>query len=133
MKIESRPGGKDIEAWQLARELTQKVYRLTKKSGFTKDYGLKRQIQDAAGSSMHNIAEGFDSETNAEFIRFLRYAKRSCTEVRSELYVALDEVYISPNEFKDVYEKARQTRAAIRGFINYLKKYEERKPNNREP
>ena len=103
MKIESRPGGKDIEAWQLARELTRKVYRLTKKPGFTKDYGLKRQIQDAAGSSMHNIAEGFDSETNAEFIRFLRYAKRSCTEVQSELYVALDEEYISPNKFKDVY------------------------------
>ena len=82
------------------------------------DYGLKRQIQDAAGSSMHNIAEGFDSETNAEFIRFLRYAKRSCTEVRSELYVALDEEYISPNEFKDVYEQARRTHAAVRGFIN---------------
>jgi len=82
---------------------------------------------------MHNIAEGFDSETNAEFIRFLRYAKRSCTEVRSELYVALDEEYISPNEFKDVYEQARRTRAAIRGFINYLKKYEKRKPTNREP
>jgi hypothetical protein len=42
MKIESRPGGKDIEAWQLARELTRKVYRLTKKPGFAKDYGLKR-------------------------------------------------------------------------------------------
>ena len=81
---------------------------------------------------MHNIAEGFDSETNAEFIRFLRYAKRSCTEVRSELYVALDEEYISPNEFEDVYERARRTRAAIRGFINYLKKYKERKPTNRE-
>ena len=69
---------------------------------------------------MHNIAEGFDSESNAEFIRFLRYAKRSCTEVQSELYVALDEEYISPNEFKDVYEQAGRTRAAIRGFINYL-------------
>jgi len=130
MKIERF---EDIEAWQLARELTQKVYRLTKKNEFAKDYGLKRQIQDAAGSSMHNIAEGFDSETNAEFIRFLRYAKRSCTEVQSELYVALDETYISPKEFKDVYEQARRTRAAIRGFINYLKKYEERKPTNREP
>ena len=71
----------DIEAWQLARELTRKVYRLTKKPRFEKDYGLKRQIQEAAGSAMHNIAEGFDSETNPEFIRFLRYAKRSCTEV----------------------------------------------------
>jgi len=115
MKIERF---EDIEAWQLARELTRKVYRLTKKLGFTKDHGLKRQIQDAAGSSMHNIAEGFDSETNAEFIRFLRYAKRSCTEVQSELYVALDEEYISANEFKDVYEQARKTRAAVRGFIN---------------
>jgi four helix bundle protein len=127
MKIERF---EDIEAWQLARELTQKVYRLTKKSGFTKDYGLKRQIQDAAGSSMHNIAEGFDSETNAEFIRFLRYAKRSCTEVQSELYVALDEEHISSNEFKDVYEQARRTRAAVRGFIHYLKKYQERKVSN---
>ncbi len=108
MKIESRPGGKDIEAWQLARELTQKVYRLTKKPEFAKDYGLKKQIQDAAGSSMHNIAEGFDSETNPEFIRFLRYAKRSCTEVQSELYVALDEKYISSGEFKYTYELARR-------------------------
>jgi len=82
---------------------------------------------------MHNIAEGFDSETNAEFIRFLRYAKRSCTEVQSELYVALDEEYISPNEFKDAYEQARRTRAAVRGFINYLKKYKERNATNREP
>ena len=130
MKIEQF---EDIEAWQLARELTRKVYRLTKKPRFAKDYGLKRQIQDAAGSSMHNIAEGFDSETNAEFIRFLRYAKRSCTEVQSELYLALDEEYVSTDEFKDVYEQARRTRAAIYGFIKYLKKYEENKTTNREP
>ena len=114
----------DIEAWQLARELTRKVYRLTKKARFSKDYGLKNQIQDAAGSSMHNIAEGFDSETNPEFIRFLRYAKRSCTEVQSELYVALDEKYISADEFNDTYEQAARTRAAIYGFINYLRRYE---------
>ena len=133
MKIESRPGGKDIEAWQLARELTQKVYRLTKKPEFAKDYGLKKQIQDAAGSSMHNIAEGFDSETNPEFIRFLRYAKRSCTEVQNELYVALDEKYISSGELKYTYELARRTRATVRGFITYLKKYEERKATTREP
>ena len=75
----------DMEAWQPSRELTRKVYRLTKKLEFAKDYRLNRQRQDAAGSSMHNIAEGFDSETNAEFIRFWRYAKRSCPEVQSEL------------------------------------------------
>ena len=68
-----------------------------------------------------------------EFIRFLRYSKRSCTEVQRELYIAVDEEYISPGEFKDVYEQARRTRAAVRGFISYLKKYEERKATNREP
>jgi len=74
---------------------------------------------------MHNIAEGFDSETNAEFIRFLRYAKRSCTEVQSELYVAVDQQYITDAEFQDVYDHAARTRAAIRGFIKYLLKYEQ--------
>jgi four helix bundle protein len=105
MKIECF---EDIEAWQLARELPQKVYRLTEKPEFARGYGLKRQIQDAAGSSMHNIAEGFDSETNGEFIRSLRYSKRSCSEVQSELYIAVDEEYLSPGEFKDVYEQARR-------------------------
>ena len=111
----------------MARELTRKVYNLTKKAGFDKDFGLRGQIQNAAGSSMHNIAEGFDSETNPEFIRFLRYAKRSCTEVQSELYVALDQQYISNDEFQDVYDHAGRTRAAIRGFIKYLMAYEKGK------
>ena len=110
MKIERF---EDIEAWKLARTLTRKVYRLTKKRRFAEDHALRRQAQAAAGSSMHNIAEGFDAETNAEFIRFLRYAKRSCTEVQSELYVALDESYISQDEFDDVYAGAARTRAAI--------------------
>ena len=124
----------DIEAWQLARELTQKIYALTKKAEFDKDFGLKAQIQNAAGSSMHNIAEGFDSETNPEFIRFLRYAKRSCTEVQSELYVALDQQYINNDEFQDLYDNAGRTRAAIRGFIKYLLDYEQgqRKKDNPE-
>jgi four helix bundle protein len=123
MKIERF---EEIEAWKLARELSKKIYSLTKKDKFARDFGLARQIQNAAGSSMHNIAEGFDSETNAEFLRFLRYAKRSCTEVQSEPYVALDQKYISEAEFKDVYDHAGRTRARIRGFIKYLLDYEQK-------
>ena len=126
MKIERF---EDIEAWQLARKLTRKVYDLTKKPKFARDFGLKRQVQEAAGSSMHNIAEGFDSETNPEFVRFLRYAKRSCTEVQSELYVALDQQYITDVEFQDVYDHAGRTRAAIRGFIKYLISYQRDQKN----
>ncbi len=115
----------EIEAWQLARELTRRIYELTKKANFALDYGLKKQIQNAAGSSMHNIAEGFDSETNPEFIRFLRYAKRSCTEVQSELYVALDQKYITDAEYEDSYDFAGRTRAVIRGLIKYLLAYKQ--------
>ncbi len=120
MKIEQF---EDIEAWKLARELARKVYDLTLKTRFSRDFGLRGQIQDAAGSTMHNIAKGFDAESNAEFVRFLRYAKRSCTEVQSELYVALDQQYITKTEFQDVYDHAGRTRAAIRGFIKYLLSY----------
>ena len=142
MKIERF---EDIEAWQLARELARKVYGLTKKTKFARDFGLKKQIQDAAGSSMHNIAEGFDSETNPEFVRFLRYAKRSCTEVqtcppslslrrggRGELYVASDQQYITNIEFQDVYDHAGRTHATIRGFIKYLQAYGQQKKDNPE-
>lgn len=110
----------EIKAWKLARELTRKVYSLTRNERFSRDFALKRQIQSAAGSAMHNIAEGFDSETNSEFLRFLRYAKRSCSEVQSQLYVALDQKYISKSEFQDVFRHAGETRATIRGFIKYL-------------
>ncbi len=69
---------------------------------------------------MHNIAEGYDSESNAEFIRFLRYASGTASEVQSGLYLALDRNYISENEFQPIYDKATETRKTIRGLIKYL-------------
>jgi four helix bundle protein len=110
----------DIDAWQEARELAKSVYQCTSRDGFAKDFGLRDQIQRAAGSDMHNIAEGFDCGSDTEFIRFLRYAQRSCTEVQSELYVALDQKYITEQQFQDLFEHASRTRAKIGGFIKYL-------------
>jgi len=121
MKIESF---EEIEGWVLARELTGIIYQLTKKSLFSKDFGLKNQIREASGSIMHNIAEGFDSESNIEFIRFLRYAKRSCSEVQSQLYLAKDQGYITSEEFDLTYKLTGKTRSKIRGFINYLRNFE---------
>lgn len=117
MKIERF---EDIEAWKLARHLTCRVYGVTDKGAFARDFGLRDQIRRAGGSVMHNIAEGFDAGSNAEFIRFLNYAKRSCTEVQSQLYVALDRKYLTKSEFDDLYEQARLARAKIGAFIKYL-------------
>ena len=117
----------DIKAWQMARELVGVIYKLTRKEDFSRDFGLRDQIQRATGSVMHNIAEGFDSESNVEFARFLRYAKRSCTEVQSELYLALDLNYVSQKEFDEAYNLTDTTRATIHGFIRYLINYENQK------
>ncbi len=58
---------------KLGRELANHVYAVCKTSAFAKDFGTRGQIQRAAGSVMHNIAEGFDGGSNAEFVKFLRY------------------------------------------------------------
>jgi four helix bundle protein len=120
----------EIEGWQLARELTRKVYSLASKEKFSRDFGLRDQIQRAAGSSMHNVAEGFDSGSNADFVRFLRYAQRSCTEVQSQLYVALDQKYLSSKEFDDVFSLADQTKSKIGGLIKYLLRNEKQFPSS---
>jgi four helix bundle protein len=90
------------------------------RGAFAKDFGLRDQITRASGSAMHNIAEGFDGGSNAEFVKFLRYSQRSCSEVQSQLYVALDQAYISQDEFDSIYDQAAKTHAKVGGFIRYL-------------
>lgn len=110
----------DMEAWQLARELTCQVYRVSGNGAFAKDFELRGQIRAAAGSAMHNSAEGFDAGSDAEFARFLRIAQRSSTEVKSQLYAALDQNYVTDLQFADIYNQATRVHKAIGGLIRYL-------------
>ena len=89
----------DIKAWQLGRELIKVIYSLAKKKDFSKDYGLKDQIQRASVSIMSNISEGFERYSKKEFVQFLNIAKGSAGELRSHLYIALDLEYITEKEF----------------------------------
>jgi len=108
--------------WQKARVLANKVYNLTGYPDFARDYKLRDQIQGAAGSVMHNIAEGCDAGTDAEFIRFLKMGRRSCSEIQSQLYLALDRNYISENELKQTQADADEVKRLINGLIAYLRK-----------
>lgn len=110
----------DIEAWQVARSLTDRIYQVTKTGAFSKDDGLKDQVCRAAVSIMANIAEGFDAGSNAEFARFLAYAQRSGSELQSELYVALDQGYITHQQFAELYELLGKVKSKIGAFIKYL-------------
>ena len=110
----------DIQAWQEARELTKIIYALTKLPGFSKDFGLRDQIQRAAVSIMANIAEGFERKTTKEFRNFLSMALASCSEVRSHLYVALDQTHIGQPEFDRARTASEKTSRLIFGFMEYL-------------
>ncbi len=112
----------DLQSWQKARQLTNMIYDLTAHPAFSNDFRLRNQIQDAAGSVMHNIAEGFDAGTNPEFIRFLKMSRRSASEVQSQLYLALDRKYIVLEELNTAYNLATESKRLINGMIAYLRK-----------
>ena len=120
----------DLQAWQHARILANMVYDAADQGRFAKDFKLKDQICDAAGSVMHNCAEGFDSGFDNEFVVFLKYARRSASEVQSESYLALDRKYIDELTFRQIYDKATETKKIINALIAYLRKSKSgRKPS----
>jgi four helix bundle protein len=112
----------EIEAWQISRELTREVYACTNRRNFSRDFGLCDQIRRAAVSVMSNIAEGFERGGNAEFIQFLAIAKGSTGEVESQLYVALDQTYITSDEFQSLKKRISSLKKMLAGFMNYLKR-----------
>lgn len=113
----------ELDSWKKARELAGYVYQLTRKEGFSRDFGLRDQIQRAASSVMHNIAEGFEARYNTEFVRFLKMARRSAGEVQSQLYLALDAGYITDEEIRKAYDLSVETKKLINGLITYLSKH----------
>ncbi len=110
----------DIEAWKTARQLTSLVYKLTHYGAFTKDYGLRDQFQRASVSIMSNIAEGFESRTDTQFLNYLGHAKGSAGEARSQLYVALDLQYVTADEFAAAQKLLEKASRQISRFMDYL-------------
>ena len=111
----------DIESWKRARALTNEIYKATASGRFVRDFGLKDQIRRAAVSVLSNIAEGFERGGDKEFLQFLAVAKGSCGEVRAQLYVALDQGYVSPDIFERLSKNAAEVSQLISGLMKYLK------------
>ncbi len=111
----------DLEAWRLARALTLKIYTATRTGEFAKDFGLKDQIRRASVSIVSNIAEGFDRKSNKQFIQFLEIASGSSSEVKAQLYVALDVGYISQDQFSDLFADASRVGQMLTKLLQYLR------------
>lgn len=110
----------DLDCWQEARKIVNRVYSVTRVEGFKKDYSLIDQVKRAANSVMANTAEGFSRKGNKEFAQFLFVAKSSAAELQSHLYIALDQKYISKVEFDSLYDHLDKVQRQISNLIKYL-------------
>jgi len=112
----------DLEAWQIARELANQIYKITKQESVCRDFGFVDQIRRAAISIMNNIAEGFERGSNKEFVRFLFIARGSAGEVRSLLYLGLDQGYLTNSEFSECRDLCIRSGQIIWALIKGLRK-----------
>lgn len=112
----------DLEIWQLARLLSQKIYPLTFQKPISKDFRFKDQIRGTCGSIMDNIAEGFERGSKLEFINSLTIAKGEVGELKSQLYRGRDNNYFADALFKKLYKLADTITKKSTTFISYLNK-----------
>ncbi len=114
----------DIEAWQLARELSQTIWILTNVEPFKSDFALKGQINKSTGSIMDNIAEGFGRGGTKEFIQFIGIALGSLAETKSQLLRAKDRGYIDDDKLNRLLEMNAQIGNKLGRLTKYLQESE---------
>jgi len=112
----------DLDVWQKARALVNEVYALTRDGSFGRDFALRDQIRRAAVSVTANIAEGFERGGDREFHQFLAVAKGSCGEVRSHLWSALDQGYVTQVQHGEMRKRAEEVGRMIAGLMRHLRR-----------
>ena len=110
----------DLEIWRLSADVATKMYKLTSNNKFSKDFSLRDQIRRASVSISSNIAEGLEMTNNNDLIKFLRIAKGSAGETRSQLYIALELKYTEKNEYDILKKDLEILSSKIGKFISYL-------------
>ena len=108
----------DLNVWNEAMQLALEIYKILNNCN---DFGFRDQIRRAAISVPNNIAEGFDRQTNKEFVQFLYIAKGSVAEVRTQLYLAEKLNYVDISNAEKLLEKTRKVSAMLYKYIEVRK------------
>ena len=113
----------DLIAWQKAQDFAVKVYAVFSPH---RDFGFRDQICRAVVSISNNISEGFERNSDLEFVRFLNIAKGSCSEAKSMIYLAEKLHYIDKAKQTELINDASEVAKIIHGLIKSVlrKKYE---------
>jgi four helix bundle protein len=110
----------DLVVRQLADQLRVHVFRVTARSPLRTDFKLRSQLDDAADSVCRNIAEGFGAQSNREFARFVRIARRSWNEVQDCFRSALIKRYLVHADLVDARRLLRWLYPAIGSLLAHL-------------
>lgn len=116
-KVMAERNFESLRVWQNARIFVNAVYDMMPDN---KDWGFRDQIQRASVSIMSNIAEGYESGSDAKYAIFLNIAKGSCSEVRNMLYLCKDRHFCTEEQFIDLKSQAIQISSQLYKLIEYL-------------
>ena len=108
----------DLEVWKESMRLAAEIYRAL---NACRDYGLRDQMQRAAVSIPSNIAEGYERNTNKDFVHFLYIAKGSCSELRTQIYLAVEIGAFDKASGSELLESTRKISAMLHNFIKVRK------------
>ena len=126
---------RDLEAWQMAMDLTVEVYRLTRRLPAQEKYGLASQAQRAAASVPANIAEGHGRKTTGDFLQALSISRGSLAELKTQLELMVRLDYLKKDQIQQAWRIAETTGKLINGLIRALepRKRRPRTPNPQPP
>jgi four helix bundle protein len=114
---------KELRVWQEGKQLAIEVYKITGNARFSKDYGLRDQVQRAAVSIASNIAEGYERNSHKDFVRYLLIAKGSLSELQTQMEIALEIGHIDENVFEQIEGRCKKITGML---INLIKARRER-------
>jgi len=114
---------KELRVWHEAKDLAVKIYKLTNRAKFIKDFSLKGQLQRSSISIASNIAEGYERNSHKDFIRFIMIAKGSIAELLTQLEIAREIGYIGEIEFNNFENKYNKIGAMLTKLIQSRRQY----------
>ena len=107
----------DLEVWKRSCHLASDTFKYFAN---TRDFGFKDQITRSALSVPSNIAEGHERRSSKEFRNFLSYAKGSCGELRTQIYIGIDIEYIPPEIGRAWLKEAKDISKMLSGLMKLL-------------
>jgi four helix bundle protein len=122
-----------LDAWQMAIELAERVYKVTSQFPDNERFGLTSQMRRSAVSISSNIAEGSGRSSDADFARFLEIAYGSLMEIVSQSAIAKVQGFLKHGEHEELYEAAERLARVLSGLRSSLSQRHPKRPSDRRP